>query len=144
MKTTKRFKGILALGLMVLATHVLAVTPDEEEDKKCKKPKFRTFVPEAKSEVAAGSEISFHVSHDADPLTIGAAAKGEKMAVKIVDKHNFYAATARLPDGLLHEFVRLHIEARAAEGQCLGQDGWLIKIKSDAVGVAPATGETKQ
>ncbi|WP_133120720.1 hypothetical protein [Methylomonas sp. Kb3] len=136
MKLSNRWRGACLLGAMVFSTAALALSPEEEERvKECKRPKFRDFVPEQKAEVDAGTEISFHISHNADPLTVTAEARGEKMKVNVVDKKNFYFVTAKLPP-LTPGFARVHVTAKSAESKlesgCLGQDGWLLKIKGEA------------
>ncbi|CAD6874832.1 hypothetical protein [Methylomonas fluvii] len=135
MKLSNRWRGACLLGAMVFSTAALALSPDEEERlKECKRPKFRDFLPEQKAEVDAGAEISFHISHNADPLTVTAEARGEKMKVNVVDKKTFYFVTAKLPS-LTPGFARVHLTAKSAESKlesgCLGQDGWLLKIKGE-------------
>jgi hypothetical protein len=137
MKLPKSWKSVLFITAILFATTAHAVKPGEEDEKKdCKKPKFREFFPEPKAEVLPESEISFHVSRGAELHTITAEARGEKMQVNVVDKSNFLAVTARLPTGLHDDYARIHVTARAVEGGCMGQDGWLIKIK-------PASGNEK-
>ncbi len=142
MRVSIRWKSALLLSTMVFSSAALALSPDEEERlKECKRPKFRDFVPEQKAEVDAGADIAFHVSHNADPLTIAADIHGEKIKVSVVDKKTFYFVSAKLPQ-LSPGFVRIHLSAKSAESKlesgCLGQDGWLIKIKGDAVAAKPA------
>lgn len=130
MKITFPWKRLLVLGLIAASANAFAVTPDEEEmDKKCIKPKFRDFAPAAKSEVAPGSEITFHTSHNAEPTTIGAEAKGQRLNVNVRDRKTFYEVKTLLPAELSSTFARISIHARAADGECIGQDGWLLKIK---------------
>jgi hypothetical protein len=135
MQTTSPWKSVFFLGLLVISTSVLAVTPDEEEDKKCIKPKFRDFAPEAKAEVNPGSDITFHVSHNSEPSTIAAEAKGVKMKVNVKDRKTFYEVKTNLPTELRGTFARISVSARALEGECIGHDGWLIKIKGDETAV---------
>lgn len=137
MKLSNRWKSALLLSAMVFSSAALALTPEEEEKlKECKRPKFRDFVPEQKAEVDTGTDISFHVSHNADPLTVTAEARGEKMKVNVVDKKTFYLVSGKLPQ-LTPGFARVHVTAKSAESKlesgCLGQDGWLIKIKGEEV-----------
>lgn len=130
------WKGALALCLLVSSTSLFAVTPEDEEDKKCIKPKFRDFSPAAKAEVNPGSEISFHVTHNADPASIGAEAKTIKMKLTVRDRKTFYEAHAALPEELSNSYARISIHAKAAEGECVGHDGWLIKVNPKAGEVA--------
>lgn len=135
MKLSNSWKHAILLTMLVFAHTTWAETPAEETDKKCVKPKFRDFAPAPKSEVAPQSEISFHINHTADPLHINASAKKIPMKVVVEDKQTFYYVSAKLPAELKDGYARIHIEAKAAEGECIGQDGWLIKI-SDKVSAA--------
>lgn len=141
MKLSNRCKSALLLSAMVFSSAALALSPEEEEKlKECKRPKFRDFVPEQKAEVDAGADIAFHVSHNADPFTITAEARGEKIKVNVVDKKTFYFVTSKLPQ-LSPGFARIHVTAKSAESKlesgCLGQDGWLVKIKGDEAAAKP-------
>lgn len=143
MRLSKCWSSLLLLGMLGFSSAVLAVTPEEDENKKiCTKPKFRDFVPEHKAEVATESEISFHVSHNADPVTITATARGEKLNVTVQDKAIFFLVKTKLP-ALTPGFARIHVTAQAAEskaiqGGCVGQDGWLIKIAGEEPATQPA------
>lgn len=132
MKFPKLWKYAIPLTLLAFCQNVLAETPAEEAEKKCIKPKFRDFSPAAKSEVAPESEISFHINRYADPLHIAASAKKIPMKVEIEDKQTFYYVKAKLPAELKNSYARIHVEARSTEGECIGQDGWLIKISDKA------------
>ena len=138
MKSVKSWKNAILIGAVMFANTVLAVTPAEDDEKVCKKPKFREFFPAPKSEVLPESEISFHVSRGADPHSIIAEAKAEKMAVSVRDRVNFLQVSAKLPASLREGFARLHVAAKAEDGGCLGQDGWLIKIKGEEKPATPA------
>lgn len=131
MKSSLIWKSAILLALALGTQAAFAVTPEEESEKKCMKPKFRDFTPAVNAEVAAGTDISFHVNRLADPAHIKATAKGIPMKLEIADKKTFYYAKGKLPADLTTGFARIHIQAKAAEGDCLGQDGWLIKIKGD-------------
>ena len=130
MYSSQSLKSLLALGLLIVSTSIFAVTPAEEEEKKCIKPKFRDFAPATQSEVAPGSDISFHVSYNADPTKIGADAKGQKLPVNIKDRKTFYEVKSQLPKDLVNTYVRINTHAKAQEGECIGQDGWLLKVKA--------------
>ncbi|MGZ5001153.1 MAG: hypothetical protein ACXV7F_12715, partial [Methylomonas sp.] len=134
---------IVLISAVMFTNAAFAVTPAEEPEKECKKPKFRDFAPAALSEVAPESEISFHVSRGADPLTVTAEAKGEKMPVKVDDKKTFLLVKAKLPTTLREGFARIHVAANATEGGCLGQDGWLIKIKDGGAVAAPVANQAQ-
>ncbi len=135
MKSSNRWSSALLLCAMVFSSAALALSPEEEERlKECRRPKFRDFVPEQKAEVDPGVDIAFHISHNADPFSVTAEARGEKMKVNVVDKKTFYLVTAKLPQ-LTPGFARVHVTAKSAESKlesgCLGQDGWLLKIKGE-------------
>ena len=129
MKFAKYWKSTILISLALLANTAFAVTPAEEERKECKKPKFREFVPAPQAEVLPEAEISFHVSRDADVLHITAEAKGEKLPLEIKHRVTRIEVKTKLPASIQDGFARIHVTAKAAEGQCIGQDGWLIKIK---------------
>ena len=137
MKLSKFWKHAILLTTLTFAHTVLAETPAEETERKCIKPKFRDFSPPHKSEVAPESEISFHMNRFADPLHIGASAKKIPMQLDIQDKQTFYYVKARLPKELKNTYARIHVEAKSTEGDCIGMDGWLIKINDLAT--APVT-----
>lgn len=146
MKLSNRWRSALLLWAMVFSTAALALSPEEEERlKECKRPKFRDFVPEQKAEVDAGADIAFHISHNADPLTVTAEARGEKMKVNVVDKKTFYFVSAKLPQ-LSPGFARIHVTAKSAESKlesgCLGQDGWLVRIKGEEAVAKPVVQAT--
>ena len=104
----------------------------------CKKPRFKTFTPEHKSEVDPESEISFTVSGYADPTTIKATAKNVPLKLNIVDKDSFYAVSATLPASLTGKYARIHVKANNT-AECKAKDGWLIKIRDKAEGSEEAT-----
>lgn len=140
MNTITSLRNTMIVGMLVFAGNALAYGDDS--DKKCKKPKFRTFEPVRLSEVDPESEISFHVSNWADPESITAEAKKTPMEVSVVDKMNFFVVTAKLPASLSDTYARIHITAKALDGGCFGQDGWLLKIKpAAAVADAEASAE---
>ncbi len=125
MKITKCLLAIL----LVLGTVSTQAYEIPQEEKVCKKPKFRTFEPEHLSEVLPESEISFHVSNWADPDTIEVTARKVPLTVDVINKNVFYVVKAKLPPSLHGTFARIELRARAKEGRCLGQGGWLLKIK---------------
>lgn len=140
MKITKCLRMTLFLSAVLFAGNVLAYGDDEGE--KCKKPKFRSFEPEHLSEVDPETEISFHVSNWADPTTITAEARKVPMKVEVVDKMNFFVATAKLPPEINGKYARIHITALAMDGRCFSQDGWLLKVKkAKTEPAAPAASE---
>jgi hypothetical protein len=133
MKSISNWKNIIVILAVIFSNNGFAVTPEEEEAmNKCVKPKFRDFMPAHMAEALPGSEISFHVKVGADTNSIIATAKNEKMPVTVTDKKNFLLVKAKLPASLGEGPARLHVAAKAADGGCLGQDGWLIFIKGGA------------
>ena len=122
---------ILCLSSLLFSFSAMAVTPAEDEmEKDCKKPKFRDFAPVQLTEVAPGAPISFHISRGADPHSVITQVKGQKVEVSVKNKTTFLLATANVPADMEEGFARVHVAARAEDGNCLGQDGWLLKIKS--------------
>ena len=136
MKSSTAWKNLVLIATLMLTGNVLAVTPDEEDEKVCKKPKFRDANPAHLAEVKPESVISFHISRGADPHSVTAEARGEKMSVEVQNKMTFLLATAKLPATVNEGFARIHVTAKAQDGGCLGQDGWLLKIQSAEAGAA--------
>ncbi|QWF69593.1 hypothetical protein KEF85_09385 [Methylomonas paludis] len=132
MKTPINWKRIILISTLIFSSTAWAVTPDEEDEKVCKKPKFRDANPGHLAEVAPESQISFHASRGTDPGSVTAEAKGEKLTVTVTNKVTFLLVNAKLPATLRDGFARVHVTAKAADGGCLGQDGWLLKIKDPA------------
>ncbi|MGR8930858.1 MAG: hypothetical protein ACU836_09470 [Gammaproteobacteria bacterium] len=144
MKIQHAWKSAFFIVTLLFAHTALAITPAEELEKKCIKPKFRDFSPKPRSETLPEAEISFHMNRMGDPNHVIATAKKIPMKVEIVDKANFYVVNAKLPAELKNEFARIHIEAKSVEGDCIGQDGWLLKISGGADGaVAPGKESSK-
>ncbi len=130
MNSLLRRNSLFFIAAMLFASNAMAVKPNEEEKKECKKPKFRDFVPEHKAEVAPESEIIFHVSKGTALGSITAEAKGEPLEVAVDNRKTYIIVKSRLPASIRDGFVRIHVAARAEEGDCMGQDGWLIKVVS--------------
>jgi hypothetical protein len=101
----------------------------------CKPPQFRDFSPPERVrnqpfiEVEPGSEIAVKAMGSIDPLSIRMFAKKIVLEPTIVDKQNFFQITATLPTELPSGFARIDLIAQADKGECIGKDGWLIKIK---------------
>ncbi len=133
MKKSKILNIILVLGTLFFTPSVFAYNAGTL-DKNCKPPKLMDFNPPEKTkntpvpEVASEAEISFNVSGYADPTTIKAQAKNEKLDLNIVDRNSFYLVSAKLPASLSGKYARIDIKAKAQSGPCVAKDGWLIKI----------------
>ena len=139
MKLEKSWKSIIFISAIIFTNTVLAVTPSEDEERKdCKKPKFREVVPAHTAEVLPESELSFHISRGADPHSVTAEVKGEKVPLTVRDRISFMTAIGKLPADLREGYARVHITAKAVDGGCMGQDGWLIKFKSADSASIPA------
>ncbi len=143
MKIIKCLRIATLLGMTVITGSAWGYST-ADDDKVCKKPKFRTFEPEHLSEVDPGSEVSFHVSNWADPNTIKAEARKIPMKVSVVDKMNFFVGTAKLPDSISGRYARISLSARSKEGRCLGQGGWLLKVRDAAASVEPVAADESQ
>mgnify|MGYP006267398129 CR=1 FL=1 len=128
MMRVQHLKSLFLVLSLVFAGQAMAVKPNEEEPKECKKPKFRDFEPAHKAEVAPESEISFHISKGAALTSVTAEARGEPIELEVTNRKTYITAKSKLPASLRDGFVRIHVTAKAEEGDCLGQDGWLVKI----------------
>jgi hypothetical protein len=129
MKLTLLYKSVVFISALIFTGSVLAITPDEDDRKVCKKPKFRDFVPANNAEALPEAEIAFHVSRGADPNHIKAEAKGQKLALTVVNKVAYLLVTAKLPPDIRDGYARIHVTAKAEDGECVGSDGWLVKLK---------------
>ncbi|WP_347986978.1 hypothetical protein [Methylomonas sp. AM2-LC] len=129
MKLALVWKSVVFISAIIFTQSVFAITPDEDDQKECKKPKFRDFVPADKAEVLPESAISFHVSRGADLNHVTLEAKGEKLPITVVNRVTYLQVTGKLPTALREGYARIHVTAKAADGDCVGSDGWLIKIK---------------
>lgn len=113
----------------------------------CKPPQFRKFSPPEKIkdqpfvEVEAESTISFVAMGSIDPSTFRVFAKKKVLEPIVVDKQSFYQVSAKLPAEIRSGYARIDIIAQAAKGECMGKDGWLIKIKEPVVEIEPAVSE---
>ena len=144
MRKAKYLNIIVILGTLFFTHSVFAYNAGTT-DKNCKPPKLMDFNPPEKTkntpvpEVASESEISFTVSGYADPTTIKAQAKNEKLDLNIVDRNSFYQVSAKLPASLSGKYARIEIKVKAQSGPCVAKDGWLIKINKadEAKSTAP-------
>lgn len=143
MKLSNSWKYAILLSTLAFAQIASAASDEDESDKKCIKPKFRDFSPAEKSEAAPKSAIAFHINHNADPLHVRASARKIPMKVEVVDKNTFYYVTAKLPDELTEGYARIHVEAKSNDGDCIGDDGWLIKINGNPAATASSPTPTK-
>ena len=121
-------KSLFLVVTMAFAGQAMAVKPNEEEPKECKKPKFRDFEPAHKAEVAPESEISFHISKGSLLTSVTAEVRGEPIALEVTNRKTYIVAKSKLPASLRDGYARIHVTAKAEEGDCLGQDGWLVKV----------------
>lgn len=121
-------KSLFLVVTLAFAGQAMAVKPNEEEPKECKKPKFRDFEPAHKAEVAPETDLSFHISKGAVLTSVTAEARGEPIELEVTNRKTYILAKAKLPASLRDGYARIHVTARAEEGDCLGQDGWLVKI----------------
>ncbi|PPD32060.1 MAG: hypothetical protein CTY19_11900 [Methylomonas sp.] len=138
MKVSNTWKTVFLLTSLVFNQTAFAETPAEEAEKKCVKPKFRDFTPAHQAEATPGSDIIFHINRHADPLHVKATAKNLPIPIKVVDKKTFYYVSGKLPAELQDGFARIHVEAKGNEGDCIGQDGWLLKIKTTTDAAKPS------
>ena len=121
----------LFFTLTIFTETVVAYSADTDMAQ-CKKPKFRKFMPPPKSEVAPGTEISFHITHVIDPDSIKVSAKKIPVDIVVEDKNAFYSIKGKLPESLQGTYARISIVA--GEGSCKEKDGWLLKITDAEIG----------
>ena len=73
-----------------------------------------------------------------------------KMNLDVLNRKTYIQVKTKLPASIREGYARIHVTARAEEGDCMGQDGWLITVKEPgAVSVSeaapePATDAVKQ
>ena len=146
MLRTAQFKSLFLVLSLVYAGQAMAVKPNEEEPKECKKPKFRDFEPAHKAEVAPESEFSFHISKGTLLTSVTADVRGEPVELEVLNRKTYLSAKAKLPASLRDGYARIHVTAKAEEGECMGQDGWLVKIvdPNSAVGSVSESLESNQ
>ncbi len=139
MNLSTSWKRFILIAGVCASFAVSAVTPEEEEaNKKCVKPKFRDFAPAALAEVTPGSALSFHISKGANPNSVLVTVRKQKVPVEVKNKGTFLLGTAQFPADSEEGFARIHVEAKAEDGGCLGQDGWLVSIKPKSAQTSPA------
>ncbi len=141
MKTNRLLLRVLAVFVAALLIQT-TVYAREEEKENCIKPKFTQFNPPNHSEVAPGSEISFHVKY-ADQTKISAAAKKIPMEITIEDRSLFLIVKAVLPESLKGTYARISLEAEAEQG-CKSKDGWLLKISDAPEAATEVSDETSE
>jgi hypothetical protein len=101
----------------------------------CKTPQFRDYYPPERIqnqpfvEVEPESQIAFKVIGSIDPKAIRVFAKKIVLKPTVVNRTSFFQVTATLPAELRSGFARIDLIAQADKGECIGKDGWLIKIK---------------
>jgi hypothetical protein len=133
MKIIKSLKNSSILVVICFSTSSFAYNAGHVESS-CKKPRFDSVVPDKRKkgdpvpEVGAESEIEFTVSGYADPTTIVAMAKKERLKLDIVDKNSFYRVTSMLPAVLNGKYARIDLKAKMQGGDCIGKGGWLLNI----------------
>jgi len=138
-------KSLLLASLIVSIGHFTSAYAYNSGniDLGCKKPKFKTFTPEHKSEVDPESEISFTVSGYADSSTIRVVAKNIPLELNIVDRKSFFAVSAKLPASLTGKYARIHVRVNNTV-ECQSKDGWLLKIRDKAAGTEENSAEASE
>ena len=70
------------------------------------------------------------------------------MDLDIQNRKTYIQVKTKLPPSVGEGFARIHVTARAEEGDCVGQDGWLITVKepnsSSTAATSSQTSETEQ
>ena len=123
----KTIKLLTELLVVLLLVYPAMVTAARDEDRDCKKPRFRSIKPPEKSEVAPASEFSFTLPAWSDPGKVEVTVKKIKVDV-IVENHNsFFLVKVTIPPELSGTYARVSVKAAAKLG-CVKKDGWLYKI----------------
>ncbi len=135
-------KSVLLMAVMLASGTAIAYSPDELE-KECHKPKFTDFtLTEYKApeqvETPAETEFSFKVPVWTNPESIKLTIKKQPLAFTIESNSSFHKVKAKIPAEFTGKFARLDVSAKALEGECHQETGWLLKIADKA----PATTET--
>lgn len=130
MKNKGSLLTIFLFFMLTIFTETVFAYGADADMAECKKPKFRKFMPPHKSEVAPGTEISFHVTHVVESQSIKVTAKKIPVEIVVEDKNAFYLVKGKLPESLQGTYARISVRA-GAEPSCDVRDGWLLKI-SDA------------
>ncbi len=130
MKNKGSLLTIFLFFMLTVFTETVFAYGADADKAECTKPKFRKFMPPHKSEVAPGTEISFHVSHVIESESIKVTAKKIPVDIVVEDKNAFYLVKGKLPESLQGTYARVSVRAGAAP-RCDEQGGWLLKI-SDA------------
>jgi hypothetical protein len=139
----KTIKILFILSAVFFTGNVLALGEDENE--RCKKPKFYTFSPSAEkgaAEIAPGSEFSFHSSEWTAPGTVEVTVKKIKTAVTVENRNIFFIFKGKLPPELTDTYARISITGKAKLG-CSNRGGWLVKITGDGA-IANTAEETEE
>lgn len=125
----KPIKNISIIMLILLTPQVWAYGGGgSSSTKACAKPKFSDFTPVEKSDVSPKAAFSFIASANTYPESIKVTVKGEPVAVKVEDKKGTaFLVSGTLPDSAQNDFVRININADAANN-CKGTGGWLLKV----------------
>jgi len=129
-------KSIVLTVVMLANSAAFAYSPDELA-KECHKPKFTDFTlseykaPE-QHQVAPESEFSFKVPAWTSTDSIKLSIKDKAIAFTIESNSSFHKVNAKLPAEYTGKFVRLNARAKANEGTCHEETGWLLKIADKA------------
>lgn len=142
MKIIKSLTTIVILGAFCFSSSAFAYNAGDTATD-CKLPKFRDLNPPEKTknspvpEIDPEAEVSFTVSGYADPTTIKAVAKKQKLKLNIEDRKSFYIVKIKLPEEFTGKYVRINLWAKAQSGPCVAKDGWLMKVRNEAEGDKP-------
>jgi hypothetical protein len=94
MKIITKCQLVGFIAALVFNVSASAYSDDKPEDY-CKKPKFtdlnfKTYSEPEKTEVAAGSELRFRMSIEADPKSLVVTAKKEPLVTNIETNSSFH------------------------------------------------------
>ena len=97
-------------------------------DMNCIKAKVSNFNPAHLANIAPGGEFSFMVSGSNGPGHIHVTIREQAIPLKVESKDTFYLAKGNLPAEIKNQTVRISYSAKAKNGKCDADGGWLVKV----------------
>ncbi len=83
--------------------------------------------PKHLAEVKPGAALSFIAAGIDKPENLAVTVKQLPIAISTEDKGSFYRVQGKVPAELSNTVARVNVKLKG-RGNCLSQDGWLIKI----------------
>jgi len=142
MKIITGLRTSIILGALFFTGSAFAYNAGNVAEK-CPLPVFRDFIPAEQvkggpvPEVDAESVVQFSVHRGADLTTVRAEVRDLKLKLDIDDRNTYGIIKIKLPPELNGKYARINLYAISqSAGNCEAKDGWLIKIKKPAEGLA--------